>query len=109
MSLIFVHQKGNTALDLAQRENKEDVVQFLVAHREAKLQSIKDALQKGSKPWHRSKIMIVGEGGAGKTALTNSIMGKLFVYREFFCPKNLSGICLAKQCVWIFTSSRSHR
>ena len=30
------------------------------------------------KPWNRSKVMIVGEGGVGKTALCNSMMGKRF-------------------------------
>ena len=33
----------------------------------------------GFKKWERSKIMVVGEGRAGKTALTNSIIGKPFV------------------------------
>lgn len=37
-----------------------------------------EAFKKGRKPWGRSKIMIVGEGRAGKTALANSIMGKNF-------------------------------
>jgi GTPase SAR1 family protein len=30
-------------------------------------------------PWNRSKIMLVGQGRAGKTALANSMMGKEFV------------------------------
>jgi ABC-type molybdenum transport system ATPase subunit/photorepair protein PhrA len=29
-------------------------------------------------PWNRSKIMLVGQGGAGKTALANKMMGKDF-------------------------------
>jgi GTPase SAR1 family protein len=29
-------------------------------------------------PWNRSKIMLVGQGGAGKTALANHMMGKVF-------------------------------
>ena len=33
----------------------------------------------GFKKWERSKIMVVGEGRAGKTALTNSIIGRPFV------------------------------
>ena len=36
------------------------------------------ALARGRKPWGRSKIMIVGEGRAGKTALANSIIGRGF-------------------------------
>lgn len=36
------------------------------------------ALKRGKKAWGRSKIMIVGEGRAGKTALANSIIGKDF-------------------------------
>lgn len=40
------------------------------------------ALAKGSKPWGRSKIMIVGEGRTGKTALSRSILGEPFVHTE---------------------------
>ena len=36
----------------------------------------------GSKPWNRSKVMIVGEGRAGKTALCNSMMGKPYEETE---------------------------
>jgi GTPase SAR1 family protein len=43
--------------------------------REAELQKV---LEKGVKAWNRSKIMILGEGRAGKTALSNSLMGKPF-------------------------------
>ena len=39
---------------------------------------LEEAFKKGRKPWGRSKIMIVGEGRAGKTALANSIMGNNF-------------------------------
>ncbi len=35
-----------------------------------------------SKAWHRSKVMIVGEGRAGKTALANSIMGNEFRHTD---------------------------
>ncbi len=37
---------------------------------------MKEALLSGKKEWGRSKIMIVGEGRAGKTALANSILGR---------------------------------
>jgi heat shock protein 1/8 len=37
---------------------------------------ISEAVDKGKKEWGRSKIMIVGEGRAGKTALSNSILGR---------------------------------
>lgn len=37
-----------------------------------------EALSTGKKPWGRSKVMLVGEGRAGKTALANSIIGKPF-------------------------------
>ena len=40
------------------------------------------AMALGSKPWNRSKVMIVGEGRAGKTALCNSMMGKSFEETE---------------------------
>ena len=33
----------------------------------------------GSKSWNRSKVMLVGEGRVGKTALCNSMMGRPFV------------------------------
>jgi GTPase SAR1 family protein len=36
------------------------------------------ALAQGKKEWRRSKLSIVGEGRAGKTALTNSIIGRAF-------------------------------
>jgi GTPase SAR1 family protein len=36
------------------------------------------ALGQGKRAWGRSKIMIVGEGRAGKTALANSLIGKSF-------------------------------
>jgi GTPase SAR1 family protein len=39
---------------------------------------LKEALAQGKKEWRRSKIMIVGEGRAGKTALANSILGRAY-------------------------------
>jgi len=44
---------------------------------EARIQ-MEEALKQGSKEWGRSKIMIVGEGRAGKTAVANSIVGTPF-------------------------------
>ena len=43
---------------------------------------VQRAMALGSKPWNRSKIMLVGEGRVGKTALCNSMMGKSFVETE---------------------------
>ena len=43
---------------------------------------VQRAMALGSKPWSRSKIMLVGEGRVGKTALCNSMMGKSFVETE---------------------------
>ena len=40
------------------------------------------AMAVGSKPWNRSKVMIVGAGRVGKTALCNSMMGKPFIETE---------------------------
>ena len=40
------------------------------------------AMALGSKPWNRSKVMFVGEGRVGKTALCNSMLGKPFVETE---------------------------
>jgi GTPase SAR1 family protein len=39
---------------------------------------LKEALKEGTKEWRRSKLSIVGEGRAGKTALTNTIIGRGF-------------------------------
>ena len=39
---------------------------------------VQEVFALGKKAWGRSKIMIVGEGRAGKTALSNSIIGKAF-------------------------------
>ena len=39
-------------------------------------------MEKGSKPWNRSKVMLLGEGRVGKTALSNSMMGKPFQETE---------------------------
>ena len=43
---------------------------------------MKSAMAGGFKPWNRSKIMFVGEGRVGKTALCNSMMGNGFVETE---------------------------
>jgi GTPase SAR1 family protein len=43
---------------------------------------IQAALNVGEKPWNRSKIMLVGEGRAGKTALAKSLVGSDFVHTE---------------------------
>jgi serine/threonine protein kinase/GTPase SAR1 family protein len=40
--------------------------------------AVSRALTKGKKRWGRSKIMIVGDGRVGKSALANSIMGRKF-------------------------------
>ncbi|KAJ1434132.1 hypothetical protein B484DRAFT_429324 [Ochromonadaceae sp. CCMP2298] len=45
-------------------------------------EQIAQAAKRGSKPWGRSKIMIVGEGRAGKSALANSIIGRPFSQTE---------------------------
>lgn len=39
---------------------------------------IERALQQGSKEWRRSKLMLVGQGRAGKTAFANAIVGRTF-------------------------------
>ncbi|KAJ1409647.1 hypothetical protein B484DRAFT_468763, partial [Ochromonadaceae sp. CCMP2298] len=45
-------------------------------------EQIAQAAKRGPKPWGRSKIMIVGEGRAGKSALANSIIGRPFSQTE---------------------------
>ena len=56
-------------------------------------------LQNGYKVWRYSKIMIVGEGRAGKTAFSNSIIGKEFANTEstiginnFTCDVNFASL-----------------
>ena len=39
-------------------------------------------MEKGSKPWNRSKILLVGDGRVGKTALCNNMLGKPFAETE---------------------------
>jgi GTPase SAR1 family protein len=60
---------------------------------------MKEALKQGKKEWRRSKIMIVGEGRAGKTALANSILGRAYEdmdstigINEFTCSIGYAGI-----------------
>ena len=36
----------------------------------------------GSKPWNRSKVLLVGEGRVGKTSLCNTMLGRPFVETE---------------------------
>ena len=43
---------------------------------------MQQAIARGSMPWNRSKVMLVGEGRVGKTALCNSMMGKPFEETE---------------------------
>jgi hypothetical protein len=40
------------------------------------------ALAKGSQEWRRSKIMLVGDGRAGKTAISRSLVGKEYTDTE---------------------------
>jgi hypothetical protein len=60
---------------------------------------LQNALNQGKKEWRRSKIMIVGEGRAGKTALANSILGRDYEnldstigINEFTCSVGFAGI-----------------
>jgi GTPase SAR1 family protein len=46
---------------------------------------IEAALAAGEKEWNRSRIMLVGEGRAGKTALAKSFMGLPFAHTESTC------------------------
>ena len=41
-------------------------------------QALERALKLGEKAWNRSKLMLVGEGRAGKTALANALLGLPF-------------------------------
>ena len=38
--------------------------------------TLETALRRGSKSWLHGRVMMVGEGRAGKTAVANSILGK---------------------------------
>jgi GTPase SAR1 family protein len=46
------------------------------------IDEIDEFVKAGSKEWRRSKILIVGEGRAGKTAFSNSVVGKPFKNTE---------------------------
>ena len=59
--------------------------------------NIEKALESEGKPWKHCRIMIIGEGRAGKTALSNSIMGRGYEetmstvgIREEICDVDLS-------------------
>jgi GTPase SAR1 family protein len=62
------------------------VIQDLIQEKQKKLEIqladdekyLTEALSLGKKEWKRSKIMIVGEGRAGKTAFANSILGRAY-------------------------------
>lgn len=48
-------------------------------NRDATRQAFRKAIQgKVHVPWQRSKLMVVGEGGVGKTALVRSLLNKVF-------------------------------
>ena len=60
--------------------------------------SLQEAIKAGKKKWGRSKIMIVGEGRAGKTAFARSVIGQPYTETdstlgidEFTC--SVSNIC----------------
>ena len=59
---------------IAERKGHTSIIPLLT-----QFQLIHHAMTGGSKPWNRSKVMLVGEGRVGKTALCNSMMGKPFV------------------------------
>jgi GTPase SAR1 family protein len=72
-NLLHAHLAGQTDVEI----NPED---------EALVLSNKDYLQHAltslTKPWGRSKVMIVGDGRAGKTALARSLLGEDFRHTE---------------------------
>ena len=63
---------------IEQLSTRETTVNLTTQASQKNKEQIEQAMKKGRKPWGRSKIMIVGEGRAGKTALSNSIIGKPF-------------------------------
>jgi GTPase SAR1 family protein len=72
-NLLHAHLAGQTDVEI----DPED---------EALVLSNKDYLQHAltshTKPWGRSKVMIVGDGRAGKTALARSLLGEDFRHTE---------------------------
>ena len=64
-------QKGETALMIAEKNGHTSIIALL-----KQFPLVQRAMALGSKPWNRSKVMLVGEGRVGKTALRNSMMGK---------------------------------
>ena len=67
-----VEEQGDTSTK-DMHDNNSSIQSDL--HKSAEL---KEVLSRGKQEWGRAKIMIVGEGRAGKTALANSIIGKPF-------------------------------
>ena len=64
---------GETAFMIADKLGFTKIKDLLLIHR---------AMALGAKRWHRSKVMIVGEGRVGKTALCISMLGKAFMETE---------------------------
>ncbi len=98
---------GSTALDLAKRQQIKDMLSnpaaAIAAYKESQPKKKEEnedtaaamaaALQTGGTVWRRSKLMIVGEGRAGKTAFSNSVIG-----REFEQTQSTIGITETTVC-----------
>jgi GTPase SAR1 family protein len=73
---------NDSSVSKEEREEEENVDFLATATTQAVKNDdekyMKEALSQGKKEWRRSKIMIVGEGRAGKTALANSILGRAY-------------------------------
>jgi GTPase SAR1 family protein len=72
-NLLHAHLAGQTDVEI----DPED--EALVLSNKEYLQH---ALTSHTKPWGRSKVMIVGDGRAGKTALARSLLGEDFRHTE---------------------------
>jgi GTPase SAR1 family protein len=90
-SVGVVDQLPTYALDVLfeacywiQRPNYKDLSPQLRTIQEADIR-IQAALNVGETAWNRSKIMLAGEGRAGKTALAKSFMGLSFEHTESTC------------------------
>lgn len=97
------YDKGDSQVDAKKESEKEEEERYL-----------QEALAAGKQEWGRSKIMLVGAGRAGKTALANSILGRAYEdtdstrgINEFTCSighaaisSTFSPAIAAKETLW---------
>ena len=76
--ITYFDVQGNAGIT---EEAVSRVSELLARNREKEKEAFAKAMQMKSSSkagWHRSKVMVVGQGRAGKTATVNSLQGKTF-------------------------------